>query len=128
MSTLVTPNTGEDAILNIVVNKVAATNLKLHLFKNNATISESTVIGDLTECDFTGYSAKTLTGASWSVSGSTASYAQQTYSMTSGGSLYGWYITNAASDTLIFCATFDSVITLPSGGGEIKVTPAVSCS
>ena len=79
---LVLINQGEADWLSMVVNKGTPENLVLRLFKSNTTPSETDTEATYTEADFTGYSAASLTGASWTVTPgapSEASYAQQVF-------------------------------------------------
>jgi hypothetical protein len=106
----VTQNTGELTLLDWLL-KVTTTpeNLTLKLFKNDYTPTATTTLGDLTECDFAGYSSKTLTRSSWasstSVSGKAYStYPQQTWTGTTGtaNTIYGYYVVGATSGTLLW--------------------------
>ena len=87
------PDSGENLVLEMMVNKTAPQNLVLRLFKNNITPSDTDTAGTYTEATFPGYAAITLTGASWNAaSGGTISYgAQQTFtcSGTSTDDIYG---------------------------------------
>lgn len=123
---LVAPNQGKEVMLEAIVNKTAPTDVKLKLFKNDYTPVDGSVVGDFTEADIAGYSAKTLTGASWTVgtNGDTeASFAEQEWTFTGAGSIYGYYITNNAGTKVIWAERFtDAPHTFPSGGGTEKVT------
>ena len=97
---------------------------------NDKTPSESDTVSDYTECSTSGYSSKTLTGANWSVSttsGTTeASYSEQTFSLTGSATVYGYYITDNGGTILIAAERFsDGPYSIPSGGGDIKVTPKI---
>jgi len=127
---LTVPDVGEVLTLSYIVNKATPSNVKLHLFSNNATISDSTVLGDLTECAISGYSAITLTGSSWTVATNTgttsATYAQQTFTLTGSGNVYGYYVTDNAGTGLLWVEKFtDAPHTFPSGGGTEKITPYI---
>jgi hypothetical protein len=123
---------GEIVALSLIVNKVTATeNLVLKLFTNNHTPVAGDTAGTYTEASGFGYAAVTLTGASWSVSGSgpaTASYAQQTFTFTGGlGNVYGYYMIRASSTDLIYAERFASAPFLISNNGDqIKITPQVT--
>ena len=57
---------GEILLLQYIVGMVNADNPVLHLYSNDVTPSDSTVIDDLTEVvDSTGYSAITLLSENW---------------------------------------------------------------
>lgn len=129
-------NNGEVVALSYLTNKSATPeNLVLRLFKSNTTPGESTVAGDLTQADFTGYSAITLTGASWTVTGgdpTTASYAQQTFSSSANQgaqSVYGYYLTRASTGDLVAAERFsDGPYVIANNGDQIKVTPSLTGS
>lgn len=124
-------NNGEKVSLDYLVGKVTTVrNLVLRLYKSNTTPSETTVAGDLTEADFTGYSAITLTGASWSTSGgdpATGSYAEQTFTSSadqSAQSVYGYYLTRATDGDLIAVERFtNGPYVISNNGDTIKLTP-----
>jgi|BioPla2DNA2_1021312.scaffolds.fasta_scaffold108388_1 hypothetical protein len=126
---LVVPNEGKKRLLEILVNKESASNVVLKLFKNDYTPVDGSQIGDFTESTTTGYVKKTLTGGSWSVVDGLASYAQQTFTYTAGGTHYGYYITNATEDTVLWAERFtDAPHTIPSGGGTEKITVKLALS
>ena len=123
---LVAPSQGKEIMVGAFVNKTAPTNLKLKLFKNDLTPVVGTVIGDFTESDIAGYAAKDLTGASWTVATGTdteGSFAEQEFTFTGAGSIYGYYVTNNDGSKVVWAERFsDGVHTFPSGGGTEKVT------
>ncbi len=126
----ITPDEGEVELLKRGVNKSTPDDLILKLYVNGKTPDESDEIADYTECTADGYSAKTLTGANWTVQTtlgvSEASYAQQTFSLTESATVYGYFIVNTAGTILIFAEKFsDGPYNIPSGGGDIKVTPKI---
>lgn len=78
---------GEILLLQYIVGMVNADNPVIHLFSNNVTPSDSTVIGDLTEvAGATGYNAITLLSANWTTTQTggvtTAIYSEQTFAFT----------------------------------------------
>ncbi len=131
--TLLVPNGGEVDALEAIVNKTAATDLVLRLFKSNTTPGETDVAGTYTEADFTGYSSITLTGASWVVTPgdpSSAAYAQQTFTSSAdqaAQSIYGYYMTRATTGLLAWAERFtDGPYPVSNNGDEIKVTPTIT--
>ena len=90
------PDVGENLILEMLVNKTAAQNQTLKLFKNNITPSDTDTAGTYTESTFTGYAASSLTGASWGAAAAgTITYgSQQTFTCSgaSAESVYGYYV------------------------------------
>jgi len=128
---LVVPNQGEVEMLARILNKNTPYDVELRLFVNDITPDENTVIGDLTESTGDGYSPQTLSGANWTIStdGSgvtTAEYPQVTFTYTGAeANVYGYYVTS--NGVLLWAERFsDGPYTIPSGGGEIKVTPKIT--
>ena len=126
---LVLPNQGETIALEALVAKTAGQNLVLRLFKSNTTPSEATTEASLTEANFTGYVAITLTAANWVITAadpSTAAYAQQVFTSTVGGQnqpVYGYYLTQVTSGKLVWVERFsDGPYTIVNNGDEIRVT------
>lgn len=124
-------NTGLQLMAAQGVNKTAQADLVLCLFKSNTTPSAATVLADLTEADFTGYSNITLTGASWSVTTANpavATYAQQTFTSSAGQStqnIYGYYVKSGT--TLVAAERFsDAPNPITNNGDNIKVTPTIN--
>jgi hypothetical protein len=125
---LVTCNGGELIALKALVNHTAqSTNLTLGLFKSNTTPGESDTLATYTEADFTGYSAVTLTGASWNVASNPITYAKQTFTSSAGSqnqAVYGYFV--KAGTDLIFAERFtDGPYTIVNNGDKIEVTPSL---
>ena len=128
---LVCPDVGEVLLLKYALNHTEATDVKLHLYKNDYTPVEGSVVGDFTECTADGYAAKELTGTSFTVGNSggttTAEYAQQTFTLTGTSTDYGYYITNNAGTQVLWAERFsDAPHSIPSGGGTEKVTVKIT--
>lgn len=125
-------NQGEGLALEMIVNKTAAENLVLKLFKNDWTPAEGDDETDATEADFTGYSAKTLTGASWTVTPgapSIATYAQQEFASTANQTaqtIYGWYLIQTTSGKLMWAERFSASGEVSLNGHKIRVTPRIT--
>lgn len=127
MALLVT-NEGELIALKALVNHTAqSSNLTLKLYKSNTTPAEGDTAATYTEADFTGYSAATLTGASWVVSGNPVTYAKQTFTSSAGSqsqAVYGYFI--LAGATLVYAERFsDGPYTIVNNGDKIEVTPSL---
>jgi hypothetical protein len=103
----------------------------LRLFKNNLTPDNTSVLADFTEADFTGYSAITLTGGSWTTTQgnpSTGAYAQQTFSSSAAQAvqtIYGYYITRTSTGRVWYYERFATARTIQGATDTIKVTPNV---
>lgn len=125
------PNVGAQLILEVALNKTAQANATLKLFQNDYTPVETSTNAAFTEATFTGYSAITLTGASWSVTNAdpaVASYAQQTFTSSAGSQsqpIYGYYI--VVGTVVVFAERFsDGPYTIVNNGDQIKVTPQIT--
>jgi hypothetical protein len=130
--TILVPNTGEVIALSLLVNKTSPENLVYRLFATNVTPAETDTAASYTEAAGGGYAAITMTGASWTVTGgapSTAAYAQQTYTftgvLTTNTTIYGYFVTQATSGTLVLAETFTS-FTPAANGDNIKLTPQIT--
>lgn len=124
------PDSGENLVLEMIVNKTAPQNLVLRLYKNNITPSDTDTAGTYTEATFPGYAAITLTGASWNAaSGGSISYgAPQTFtcSGTSTDDVYGYYVTQAVSGTLLYSERDGAApFAVRNSGDNIKLTPTI---
>lgn len=121
---LMVPCVGEREILTRALTYEGS---KLKLYTNNYVCTETSVIGDFTECVVAGYVQKSLTAGSWVVSTlsniTTASYAEQEFLPTTAVSVYGYTVTNSAASVVIWAEQFTGApYVIPAGGGSIKVT------
>lgn len=125
------PDEGETFVAEYVLKQTTTdrgTGLELGLF-TNSTVNETTKESDLTEPTGTGYARKTLTDGSWTVSGDTGSYAQQTF--TAGGDwtgdVRGYFVATTGTTPRILAIEVD-----PNGPYTIKeddtykVTPSIT--
>ena len=127
------PHTGENLILEMMVNKTAAQNLVLKLFKNNNTPADTDTAATYTEAAFTGYAALNLTGATWNAAaGGTITYsAQQTFTCSgaSAESIYGYFIVQATSTVLVWSERDASApFAIANSGDAVKITPTISAN
>lgn len=124
---LVVPDAGEIPMLDAVT---AALGLKLRLYKNNYTPSQSTVIGDFSgnEANFSGYAAATpAMGASSTISHKATSVdaATRTFTHNGGGTantIYGYYVTDAGATIVYWAERLPAPVTMGSNGDTINVT------
>lgn len=131
--TINVPDVGENLILEMMVNKTAAQNLSLRLFKSNTTPSDTDTAGTFTEATFGGYAAITLTGASWNsaASGSIAYSAQQTFTCNAVATddIYGYYVTQVTSGVLVWSERDASApFAVRLSGDAVKITPTITAS
>ena len=122
---LVLCNGGELIALKALVNNTAqSTDLTLCLYQSNTTPAEADTLATYTEATFTGYSSKSLAGASWNVAANPITYAQQTFTSTAGSqsqSVYGYYVKAGAN--LIYAERFsDGPYSITNNGDVINVT------
>ena len=123
----VTPNDGETLILNLLYKNAdvnRGTDLHLGLFTNNGVtaLDENSSLADVTVPSTAGgYAVKTLTDATWSVSGDNATYAQQTWTATGepfSTDIYGYYIATTGSTgvaTLLHFEVEGTAVTVADG-------------
>ena len=131
--TLNVPDVGENIALENFVNKSAPQNPVLRLYQNNITPADSDTAGTYTESTFTGYASITLTGASWNAAsaGSIAYSAQQTITCSGASSqnVYGYYITQVTSGTLMWSERDASApFAIANIGDAVKITPAITAN
>lgn len=131
--TLLVPDVGESIMLQNILNKTAPENKILKLYQSNTTPAETDTHTTYTEATWTGYAAVTLTGATWTVSGTApteAAYPQQTFTSTAGSqnqANYGYYVTQFTAGTLMWAERFtDGPYTIVNNGDAIKVTPKIT--
>lgn len=130
MANVVYPDAG---LIQILTN-IVAPDFHLHLFSNNATPSDSSVLGDFTESVFTGYAVKTLSHGTWVSLGvsshiGTFAYPTVVFSNTSGAAatVYGFFMTDTTNTILISAGLFDgSPITIPATTGTYAFIPTIS--
>lgn len=130
--TLVVPNQGEQVLLDAATGKTAATTLTLRLFSNNYTPIAGTTESNVTEVAGAGYAGIALTAASWVTtpgSPTSSAYPEQTFTFTgatdSPGTIYGYYVTNAAGK-LLWAERLAASFTPASNGDTVKVTPVIT--
>lgn len=133
---IVLPNQGLPALLGFMlkVNVTGEANWILILFKSNTTPDQDTEAADLTECDFGGYSAETLTRSTWTTATVIADHAVSTYDTTpiiwtcSSGTnnVYGYAILNSTGTVLYFIERFASAPIVVTTGGVLVLLPRLT--
>jgi hypothetical protein len=127
MSNLVIPDVGKKPRATQIL---AGTNYKTaHLFQNNATISHSTVLADLTEATFSGYASIILSGGTVQSSLDGTNRAVTLFNMVSwtkagatGNTIYGYYYTDG-SGNLTGVEKWDSPETMTTDGQVLQFVP-----
>jgi hypothetical protein len=118
---------GEEGLSNLIFKAPELFTLKL--YRTSVTPEETSVAGSFTEANFSGYTAKALTTDDWSVSGSTATLDEQTFTHSGGGTnnlIYGWYIVGTTSNTLFWAEKLNAPVPMNSIGDQIKFVVALS--
>ena len=116
-----------------LTNTLKEYNLALALFTNNHTPVSGDSFSDYTLCTATGYADQNLFGAGWTIanetSDSAATYATQTFTFTSGTTVYGYLIYNPSGGNQLWGAELfsDGPYTFSSGGGSVVIDPKVTC-
>ena len=138
---LLVPDVGEILMLQYLVNMISTDGTAapangerlLRLFTNNLTPVEGPSLSTVTEAvGSTGYAPVTLVGSSWtttqSVGVTTAVYSEQTFTFTTAVTVYGYYVTTIyGSPALLWLERFSGApFILPSGGGQIAISPRIS--
>jgi hypothetical protein len=139
--TLVFVNEGEVIALEYLVNRDAPEDLVLRLFQNDvtsgltATQIEALTETDMTEADFTGYSAITLTGASWTAGSgddpSDIGFAEQEFTSSADQTqqtIFGYYYTRATGAEMVAFEYFDASVTVEFENDVIRITPNITCA
>jgi len=124
---------GEILLLQYIMGITSATNKVLHLYSNNVTPSDSTVLGDLTEVGgSTGYTPITLATTGWTTTQSsgvtTAIFSQQTFAFTTLATSYGYYVTDTTNRLLWIERFTNSPFAIPDGGGTVSITTKLTLS
>lgn len=131
---LVVPDVmGEILLLQYIIGLVNADNPVLHLYANDVTPSDSTVIGDLTQvAGSTGYTPITLLSQNWTTTQTggvtTAVYSEQTFAFTTDATAYGYYVTNGSNQLLWLERFSGAPFDIPDGGGTISITTKLTLS
>ena len=126
-------NKGEILLLQYIVGMVVADNPVLHLYANDITPSDSSVIGDLTEvAGATGYAAITLLSANWTTTQAggitTAVFSEQTFTFTTDATSFGYFVTDETSQLLWLERFSGAPFDIPDGGGTISITTKLTLS
>ena len=133
MSLVCPDQKGEILLLQYIVGMVNADNPVLHLYANDITPSDSSVIGDLTEvAGATGYAAITLLSANWTTTQSggitTAVFSEQTFTFTTDATSFGYFVTDETSQLLWLERFSGAPFQIPDGGGTVSITTKLTLS
>lgn len=119
----------DEALLEIQ-DLMLSEDLILHLFINNVTPSFATILANLTDATFIGYSPRTLAPADWISKGI---YGHHGYALATPipfvngeavpTSCYGYFLTNALGTKLRQAVRFDSAPVTKLAGGTFLIFP-----
>lgn len=137
--TILVPNPSEGTLLSAVLGVITPGDQVLRLFVSNTTPADSDVAATYTEMSTQGYSAKTLTKASWTITPTSAAnagpatgaYAQQTWTFDGTGgatTVYGYFVTDATSGLLLWAERFATSKVVQYNGDQILITPQFTLS
>lgn len=130
--TLILVNGGEEIVLNYLTNKDAPEDLVVGLFKNNVTPTDTTVIGDLTDADFSGYAEVTPGAGAWTVTPGDPTVAvcsEQDFTSDADQTLqtiYGYFIKRATSGELVWAERLPSPQDIQNNGDRVSITPRIT--
>jgi hypothetical protein len=104
---------------------------KIKLYSNNIAIGPSTVVGDLTECIFTGYAAATTAltaglsanGTPVAVENAGAGDLFVAGAIGTADIAYGWYMVDNAGTSLICAEAFDLPFSFDETGDSLLLQP-----
>ena len=124
---LIVTNSAEIILLQYIMGLTSPGDKILRLYKNDPSLSETTVIGNLTECTEVGYAPVSLYSISWTISQdvsgiTTASYSEVPFNFVTGVTVFGYYVTSAVGNNLQWVERFGGApYQLPASGGQITV-------
>jgi hypothetical protein len=112
------------------LQQILTAGVKYHLFSNNYTPTLDTLLSNLVEASWSGYTAVSLTWSSYSINGvsSHSGFALASpisFGNSSGSSqnAYGYYVTDSGNTLLLAVARFDAPPVVIPNGGTATVIP-----
>jgi hypothetical protein len=125
---------GENRVANILFRATAVdSSLYLALYTvPTSEPGETAVDTDLTEPSGGAYARIALSRGTWTVTGSAATYAQQTFAASGGawGNVYGYFVSTGSSGTssgvLLAVENFSDGPYNIGDGDSIKITPSIT--
>jgi hypothetical protein len=129
---LVVPNQGEQIALDAATGKIPATAWTLRLYSNDYTPVAGTTEANVTEVAGGGYAAIPLTAGNWVTtpgSPTSSAMAAQVFTFTGAtnapGSVYGYFLTNAAGK-LLYAERLAAVFVPANNGDTVSVVPTIA--
>ncbi len=124
---------GKNYFNDLVTARSTAENIEIGLFVNDATITSTTVMGDLTVMSTHGIGTETLSGTSWPASSivgdqATSAYDARDFEATAADdgtvtNVYGYFARNLTSGVLLWAVKFDSAKPITYESEKITVVP-----
>ncbi len=115
--------------VNTTMTASSTQGVVLKLYSNDPSISNSSVIGDFTECTSAGYHAFTLVSSSWTTVQSfgitTGVYSQQTFIFTTDAISYGYFAVDTLNN-LLWAERYSGAPYNISGSGNISISSRIS--
>ena len=130
---LVVPEIGLAIQANIYLTEWNTNSLRIHLYKNNYSPVQGSVLGDFTEADYSGYASQlisTWTGPSWVAprqvleAGSSKTFSNTTGAV--GNTVYGYYITDQGGNLVWAERDPSAPIDMGSAGRTYIILPRYS--
>ena len=132
---IVVPDQGELILLNKMLRSLTNNDadFELRLFTNNITPKSTTTESDLTEATFSGYALKTLNRSNFEAATTLGNgEAQVVYDTeqvwtvgATGQDVWGYYVVERSTGSLIWLEKFSAVAHLTSGD-NLKTTPTLT--
>lgn len=120
--TLVT--TGKPVLNNLVFKGLSET-FTVHLYTAvSGSVTEATVLGDLTEANFPGYAAQALSTSGWTVANDEVATDTLTFTHAGGAPsniIYGFYLVATGGGELIWVGELNSSATLTNVDDELEL-------
>lgn len=126
------PNEAEKQILDLVAQGINGNSSLMKLFKNDFTPNNSTVLGDFTEADFSGYASVSQEFGAAYTSGLYAEIAATTdavFTHNGGGTpntIYGFYLVDVTDNKLLCADRLASPITLSALDEYLQISMRLS--
>jgi hypothetical protein len=131
---LVVPDLGEIELLTkLLINTTDTEDYIVRLYQNNYSPSNTTVVGDFTEANFTNYTAKTIARSDWASPSTFATKAESSVTAQSwtcgitGNTLYGYYVIGSTSGVCLWAEQFAASRILVDGD-ILNLTPKFTLS
>jgi hypothetical protein len=129
---LVVPDVGELYILAAWIAGYPPSSLKVHLYQNNYTPVDSSVLGSFTEATFSGYASAVFAFAAPSEVANKAkavAISPTVFTHNGGGTantIYGYFVKDLATGDLVWAERFGSSQIMTNNGDQISLPPQIT--